>query len=85
MNYVLTAHAREEMSRRQIKPEWVGQVMRQPEQKLPGSGNRMVFQGCIEAEGRRFLLRCVVEDWRDPAVIVTVYRTTKIAKYGGQS
>jgi len=31
--------------------------------------------------GRVFLLRVIVDDTIDPAVVVTVYRTKKIAKY----
>jgi len=81
MKYVLTAHAHDEMVRRQIDPAWVEQAMQQPEQRLPGAGSRAIFQTRIESEGRIFLVRCIVEDWRDPPVVVTVYRTTKIAKY----
>ena len=84
MEYVLTPHAREEMVRRQIDATWVERVMKQPEQKLPGVGNRVIFQARIAAQGKMFLVRCVVEDWRSPPAVVTVYRTTKIAKYWRQ-
>jgi hypothetical protein len=84
MDYILTAHAREEMVRRQIDPVWVDRVMKKPEQKLPGVGNRAIFQARIEAEGKMFLVRCIVEDWRNPPAVITVYRTTKIAKYWRQ-
>ena len=85
MEYVLTAHALEEMVRRQIDPAWVKRVMIQPEQRIPGAENRTVLQTRIEAEGKLFLVRCVVEDWRNPPIVVTVYRTTKIAKYWRQA
>ena len=84
MEYVLTAHALEEMVRRQIDPAWVERVMKEPEQKLSGAGNRAILQARIETESKIFLVRCVVEDWRNPPVVVTVYRTTKIAKYWRQ-
>jgi hypothetical protein len=84
MDYVLTLHAREEMARRQISSDWVEQVMKQPEQKLPGAGNRTIWQKRIESEGKLFLVRCVIEDWHNPPVVVTVYRTSKIAKYWRQ-
>jgi hypothetical protein len=85
MEYVLTAHAVEEMARRQIDSAWVEQVMKEPEQRLPGAGNRVILQTRIETAGKVFLVRCVVEDWRDPPVVVTVYRTTRIAKYWRQT
>lgn len=84
MEYVLTAHAREEMTRRQIDPSWIDRVMTQPEQKLQGSGNRAIWQSRVESAGKVFLIRCVIEDWRMPPVVVTVYRTSKIAKYWRQ-
>lgn len=84
MNHVLTAHAREEMARRQIDQAWVDKVMTQPEQTVAGLGNREIRQGRIETEAGLFLVRCVVEAWRNPPVVVTVYRTTKIAKYWRQ-
>lgn len=84
MEYVLTTHALEEMVRRQIDPAWVERVMKEPEQKLSGAGNRAILQTRIETEGKVFLVRCVVEDWRSPPVVITVYRTTKIAKYWRQ-
>ena len=80
MEYVLTTHAREEVARRQIDLSWVDLVMAHPEQKLAGAGNRTILQSRIEADGRIFLVRCVVEEWRNPPAVVTVYRTTKIAK-----
>ena len=55
MEYVLTTHAREEMVRRQIDPAWVERVMKDPEQRLPGAGNRAILQTRIETEGKLFL------------------------------
>jgi hypothetical protein len=84
MDYVLTAHAREEMARRQIDAAWVDAIMRHPEQIVAGLDNREIRQGRIQTESSVFLVRCIVEDWRNPPVLVTVYRTTKIAKYWRQ-
>jgi hypothetical protein len=33
------------------------------------------------AGGKMFLVRVIIDDGVDPAVVVTVYRTTKIEKY----
>lgn len=84
MEYVLSTHALEEMVRRQIDPAWVERVMKEPEQKLPGAGNRAILQTRIETGSRTFLVRRIVEEGRDPPVVVAVYRTSKIAKYWRQ-
>lgn len=52
MEYVLTTHARGEMVRRQIDPAWVERVMKEPEQRLPGAGNRATLQTRIERKAK---------------------------------
>lgn len=83
MNFVLTDHAREEAERRQIPMDWIESTMARPEQVMAGTNQRKVFQSRIDSDGKMFLVRLVVEDWHQPPVIVTVYRTSKIEKYWG--
>lgn len=81
MKFVLTDHARAEMARRQIPQAWIDAVMASPEQVTPGLGNRKVFQSRMVADGKTYLVRLVIEDWHQPPVIVTAYRTSRIEKY----
>lgn len=81
MNFVLTEHAEAEARRRQIPREWIEATMANPEQVTPGTNRRKVFQSRIVADGKTYLVRLVVEDWHQPPVVVTVYRTSKIEKY----
>lgn len=81
MNFVLSDHARQEAIRRQIPIEWIESTMAMPEQVTEGANQRKVFQSRIVADGKTYLVRLVVEDWHQPPVIVTVYRTSKIEKY----
>jgi hypothetical protein len=85
MDFVLTDHAEEEARRRQIPPEWIESTMAQPEQVVPGLNGRKVFQSRIVADGKTYLVRLVVEDWHQPPIIVTVYRTSKVEKYWSQA
>jgi len=85
VDFALSEHAEAEMTRRQIPMAWVKSTMRAPEQIVQGTQNRGVYQSRIVADGRTYLLRLVVEDWRQPPVIVTVYRTSKIEKYWRES
>jgi len=41
----------------------------------------VVLQARAEPEGKVYLIRVVVDVDRQPAEVVTVYRTSKIAKY----
>ncbi len=79
--YVLTPHARFELQRRGLTEELVRQVLAAPEQRVPVRPGRVVFQARTELEGQAYLIRVVVDVDRQPAEVVTVYRTSKIAKY----
>lgn len=81
MDFLLTDHARQEALRRQIPLEWIEAAMIHPEQVAIGANGRRVHQSRVVAEGKAYLVRLIVEDWRQPPVVVTVYRTSKIEKY----
>ncbi len=72
------------MSRRGVDIASVRQVLYQPEAIVPGRAGRVVVQARIPmgpAE-KVYLVRVVVDVDRRPAEVVTVYRTTKFARYG---
>jgi hypothetical protein len=82
-NYRLTEHAQEEMTRRQISKDEVVSVLAAPEQVLFVRQGRDVYQSRIKAGNppQKYLLRIFVDIDREPPEVVTVYRTSKIAKY----
>ena len=59
-------------------------VLEKPDQVVPARGAAKAFQSKCEIGGKIFLLRVIVDDSADPAVVVTAYRTTKIEKYWGK-
>jgi hypothetical protein len=59
----------------------VESVLERPDQVVPERGVLKVYQSKWDIGGRIFLVRVIVDDGVDPAVVVTVYRTTKIEKY----
>jgi len=61
--------------------EWIEATLAHPEQVASGANGRKVFQSRVVAEGKAYLVRLIVEDWRSPPVVVTVCRTSKIEKY----
>jgi hypothetical protein len=82
-NYELTDHARLEMQRRAITESEVQAVLAAPEQSEEVRTGRCVYQSRMASaiSSKMFLIHVFVDVDRDPAEIVTVYRTSKIDKY----
>lgn len=82
MRFILTQHARQELARRGIPQTLLDSVLQYPQQVVPERHGRKAYQSQLDLGGGRiFLLRAIVDDTVDPAVVVTVYRTSRIAKY----
>jgi hypothetical protein len=81
INYLVTNHAAFEMRRRGIDEGVVRQVLTAPEQRHAVRPGRDVLQSRIAFAGKTYLFRAFVDIDRDPAEVVTVYRTSRIAKY----
>lgn len=82
MRYTLSSHAQDEMKRRAIPLALLESVLQHPQQVVPERDGRMAYQSILDfGDGRQFLLRAIVIDSKTPAVVVTVYRTSKIMKY----
>jgi Domain of unknown function (DUF4258) len=80
-NYLVTSHAAFEIRRRGIEDGAVRHVLAAPEQRHAVRPGRDVLQSRIALAGKTYLLRVFVDIDRDPAEIVTAYRTSRIAKY----
>ncbi|MBI2468938.1 MAG: DUF4258 domain-containing protein [Candidatus Rokubacteria bacterium] len=80
---VRTPHARVEPARRDLPEEIVRAVLEAPEQRAEARPGRVVLQSRVTmgSPGRRYLVRVVVDVQRRPPEVVTVYRTSRIAKY----
>jgi len=78
---VLTEHALGQMAKRQVTAAEVSRVLAAPEQVLEVRAGRVVAQ----AMAGEYLLRVFVDVDRNPAEVVTVYRTSKIEKYRSQA
>ncbi|MBI3895355.1 MAG: hypothetical protein HY313_05440 [Acidobacteria bacterium] len=70
------------MSRRRLTEQLVRSVLAEPEQELQIRPGRMVLQSrVVMEEGKTFLVRVFVDVNRDPAEVVSAYRTSKVSKY----
>jgi hypothetical protein len=82
VRFTLSRHAQAEIERRAIPVHLLQSTLQQPQQVVPERGGKGAYQSQLDfGGGRRFLLRAIVDDRVDPAVVVTVYRTSKIDKY----
>lgn len=85
MKFRLSRHAEEELLHRRIPRDLVEEVLAHPQQVIDERQGMKAYQSRVEfPEGRLFLLRVIVSDSARPPVVVTAYRTRKIAKYWRQ-
>ena len=82
MNFRFSNHALEEMERRGISREMLESVLISPQQTITERDGKKAYQSQIDfGGGRMYLLRAIVNDVLDPAVVITVYRTRNMQKY----
>lgn len=79
--YLITSHASLEIRRRGIEEGVVRRVLAAPEQRHAVRTGRDVLQSRIVVGGKTYLVRVFVDVDRDPAEVVTVYLTRRVAKY----
>ena len=85
--YVFTPHALFEMARRGLPEAVVREVVAAPDQRFEIRPGREVYQSIVELSGRtgRQLVRVFVDVDRQPAEVVSAYRTSRIRKYWRES
>ena len=81
MEFILSQHAREEIAKRKIPILVLETILQNPEQIIEEDGLK-VYQGTFIANNdKTYLLRAYVNDLVEPNKVVTVYFTSKLAKY----
>jgi len=81
MRFSLSAHAADQLRERGIPPHVLDAVLASPEQIVPVFRGLVAYQSLVRFGRQTFLVRAIVNDSTEPRRVVTVYRTTKIAKY----
>lgn len=81
--YRITEHALFEMERRGLSQDLIWSAVRKTEQQFEMRPGRTIFQSRVTMgePGKRYLLRIFVDTDREPAEIVTAYRTSRVQKY----
>lgn len=83
-NYIISRHAKFELSRRSISEEVIHSVLRNPEQRYDLRSGRVMVQSRMIMENKTYLIRVFVDVNCHPAIVVTAYRTSKVEKYWRQ-
>jgi hypothetical protein len=82
MNFRLSNHALEEVQKRKIPISFVETVLKNPQQTIQQDEEITIYQSQLDfGTGKLYLLRVFVNITVDPAVAVTVYRTSQIQRY----
>jgi Domain of unknown function (DUF4258) len=69
------------MRQRGLDRKVVRSVLEAPEQRLRLRPGRDVLRSRVAVAGSEYVVRMVVDVDRSPAEVVTVYRTSRIARY----
>ena len=77
MKFEYSLHCLEQISLRSISKEIVEIVLNEPDATIQEDDNQQVFQKVVE----NYLYRVFINTNKNPALIKTVYRTSKINKY----
>lgn len=81
MDVILSEHAKEQIRDRDIPVSMVWSVVNNPEQKYNNDIDETVCQSKVTFAEKVYLLRVFVNFTKKPAVVISVYRTSKINKY----
>lgn len=82
MNFKFSNHALEEMEKRKVPISFVESDLENPQQTLQQDEEITIYQSQIDfGTDKLYLLRVFINITIDPAVVVTVYRTSQIKKH----
>jgi Domain of unknown function (DUF4258) len=82
MDFKFSNHALEEMQRRNIPISFVEAVLHNPQQVLQQNAEITIYQSQLDfGTAKLYLIRVFINTSLNPAIIVTVYRTSQIQKY----
>lgn len=81
MNIIFTGHAEKQLGERGISKNAVVDVVRGPGQVIPQQEGIIMLQSVYYEHNKRYILRVAVKRENNGLLVLTAYRTSKIAKY----
>jgi len=81
MSFYISRHADEEQKRREIPRAFLDAVLQSPQQIVDDRAGKKAYPSQVVFEnGKTYLVRAIVADNTNPAIVITVYRTSQIAR-----
>ncbi len=70
------------MQSRGILNETIHQILNEPDTIQSQDENTTIYSKLVEEDSKTYLYRVFVNTTKVPALVITVYKTSKIEKYG---
>jgi hypothetical protein len=80
MQYNLSKHAKVQLERRGINASQIDAIINHPDSVVE-EDSLWVYQKTIQEENRNYLYRVFVNKTKEPNLVVTAYKTSKLSKY----
>ncbi|MFW6277294.1 MAG: DUF4258 domain-containing protein [Prolixibacteraceae bacterium] len=82
MDFKFSNHALTRLKRRNISAEKVLQVINNPDSISIQDKTITVYSKLVREESKTYLYRVFVNQLKNPYLVITAYKTSKIKKYG---
>ncbi|HAH25961.1 MAG TPA: hypothetical protein DCL77_19745 [Prolixibacteraceae bacterium] len=82
MNFEFSKHAIDQIEHRFISKEMVLSVVLHPDSIVDQDETTRIYSKLVDEDSKFYLYRVFVNYLKDPLVIITAYRTSKIKRYG---
>ena len=82
MSFYISQHAAEKLQQRKIPENLLDAVLQNPQQIIDDSDGAKIYQSqVLFPNGKLYLLRAIVYERTQPAIVATIYKTTQISRY----
>ncbi len=81
MDYGLSVHARDRLKQRRISQEVLEKVLMSPDEILEEDKCKSIYQRKLKNGGKIYLYRIYINLCKEPPMVITAYKTTKLEKY----
>ena len=82
MEFEFSKHSFDQMGHRNISKELVLSILLRPDSKVDLDDTTRIYSKLVKEGPNNYLYRVFVNYVKDPLIIITVYKTSKIGKYG---
>jgi hypothetical protein len=82
MDFTFSKHVLFEIQRRKLSLDQLKMVTQNPEQIVEVRDKLLAYQSRVRCDsGKSYLLRVIVNVKKNPKLVVTAYKTSKVSKY----